>query len=36
MGPGSSYKWSYNHYLYGYFTPVTHLFSAIYKGYNSI
>ena len=31
-GPPTSHNWRYNPYKLGYFTPVTHLFSAIYKG----
>ena len=33
--PPTSYKWGHNSYKYGEITPVTQLFSAIYKGYNS-
>ena len=32
--PSISYKCNYIPYNYGDFTPVTHLFSAIYRGYN--
>ncbi len=36
-GPLVPYKWSCKPFISrGYFTPFTHLFSAIYTGYNAI
>ena len=32
VGPVTSYKWDYNPYKQGEITPVTQVFSAIYKG----
>ena len=36
VGPKTSYNWSYGALISTVIAPVTYLFAAIYKGYNSI